>query len=213
MSNRLNQLMTPQHFTVPEGTLPHVSSVAFRFPPAPINTEPFVFKLHLSNVSELKGYWTVFTRPPSAWKRHLQQKICGACGTSEFKDGHYMDSIDLSSQLWAKKFNYNSAPGAVNPKLPPLCNSIKDLNLFDISPTNGSLKSKESQVITIKYSFAALGVHEVSVLLRIFPAIYIWLDLRGRTLDEHQSYIQLMNKDQMNLHPIALSDIDPPIQV
>ncbi|CAL8100937.1 unnamed protein product [Orchesella dallaii] len=206
----LNQLLTPYHHTVPEGTVPQVSSIAFRFPPAPINSAPYVFKLHLSNVSELRGFWAVFTKPPKGWKRHLQQKICGTCGTSEFKDDHFADSPDLASQIWARKFNYNAAN---DKKFPPTCNTRKDLSFFEITPTSGSLKSKESQVISIKYSFGTIGVHQVSVLLRIFPAIFVWIDLTGRTLDVHQPHIQLMNKKHMSLHPVCLSDMDPPVQM
>lgn len=192
--------------------MPQVSSVSFRFPPAPINSEPCVVKLHISNVSELKGYWATFTKPPNGWRRLVQQKVCGTCATLEFKDGHYSDTPDLASQIWAKRFSYSTAIGAAN-KIPSTCNSTKDLGLFEISPTNGTLKSKESQVITIKYSYTSPGPHEISVLLRVFPAIFIWLELRGRTLDVNQPHLQLMNKRQMKLHPISLSDIDPPVQV
>ena len=51
------------------------------------------------------------------------------------------------------------------------------------------------------------------VLLRIYPAIFVWLELKGRTLSPKQPSLQLMYKDEMIFHPVGLSDLDPPIQV
>lgn len=200
----------------PEGVIPAVSSVSLQFPAAVINSPPCTFKLHLSNVRELKGFWAISKKPPTGWRSHLQlqRKVWWHnCRASEFNDGQNIsDNSELASQIWARKFDFTSSQ--VNQKgVVSHCNSLKDLSLFEITPTSGSLKSKESHTITLKYSYTTKGTHEVSVLLRIFPGIFVWLDLFGKTLDEHEPFLQMSNQKQMVLHPVLLSDMDPPIQV
>lgn len=204
----LNHFLTPQHYAVPEGTLPVVHSVSFRFPPAPIHSDPYIFKLHMTNVSDQKGYWAVFTRPPTKPRGGTKQKSPGGARLSEISVCR--DSHDLSHQIWATKFHFN--PEIIY-KIPSTFNSLKDLTHFEVSPASGSLKSKESAPISFKHSYSSVGLHEVSFLLRVYPNVFVWLDLKGRTLDTNQPILQLMHKSFMTFHPVALSDLDPPVQV
>ena len=57
------------------------------------------------------------------------------------------------------------------------------------------------------------GIFRMPVLLRIYPAIFVWIDLEGVCLGPMQPGFQLMYPKEMVFHPISLNDIDPPIQV
>lgn len=204
----MNHFLTPQHYSYLEGALPIVHSVSFRFPPAPVHSDPYTFKLHFNNVSDQKGYWAIFTRPPSKTRGGAKQKSPGGPRLSEIsicKDNH-----DLNLQLWALKFHFN--PDIVY-KIPSTFNSLKDLTHFEVTPASGSLKPKESQAISFKHLYTSVGIHEVSFLLRVYPNVFVWLDLKARTLDTNQPILQFMHRSYMTFHPVALSDLDPPVQV
>lgn len=206
---RLNWLMIPYGHTAEEGTLPDVSVVTFRFPPAPVDSEHSVFQIPLSNTSELKGYWELFTNPPKNWKKFLNRTELNS--NMIFYDGHFQDNPDLLAKLWASKFSVGNGNES-NSKSGTL-NSRSDMELFHISQTKGCIDNKDSKVLTFTYNFEKVGYHKMTVLLRIYPAIFIWIDLSGRTLDLDQPYLQPMYKHHLTLHPVSAADLDPPVQV
>ena len=68
-------------------------------------------------------------------------------------------------------------------------------------------------VYLFSYSHRNVGEHEVQVLFRVYPGIFLWLELKGMTLPLNYAFVQHMHKEEMMLHPVTLADIDPPIQL
>jgi len=92
-------------------------------------------------------------------------------------------------------------------------NPLQSAELFKILPCKGQLIPGDSQEITIRFTYTQVGCHKWFVLLRIYPDIFIWIDLLARTISNDQPAIQFMNDKKFNLHPISISNMDPPTQV
>lgn len=234
----LNQYLNPYHSQgrdVGIGKLPVVPSVPCRFPPGTLGSETSVFQvsLQLNNHMDLKGHWEIFVAPPPDWHRLLKydRKRHKSLSTRLVinPDGRVKDSPELLAALWGRKFGFSgkticSKPTYRNRSPAPRgeegkgkksvkCNINPDSDMFKISPVRGVIKGKEVTTLTFEYNFGRPGSHQMSVLLRVYPSIFIWLELTSQTLDVDEPYIQLMEHKVMLFKPMSVSDLDPPMQV
>lgn len=94
---RLNQFIANRN-CAKEGEFPKVRCVSFRFPPAPLGTESALFTLLISNNSELRAKWRVYTEPPNSLPSYFQMKNLKVPFDAKIKE----DKKFLSA-LWANK--------------------------------------------------------------------------------------------------------------
>jgi hypothetical protein len=56
---------------------------------------------------------------------------------------------------------------------------LTDMEHFNISPLGGSLKPGEQEQISLRFSYSTVGKHQMLMLVRVLPAIFIWVELKG----------------------------------
>jgi hypothetical protein len=146
------------------------------------------------------------------WTHKLMQKASDQEETDSLERQH------SKSDATVKKTTMS--PGGLLPGSGPkrnsrcsILNSQESAKLFNISVTNGSLSKDETQVLTFQYKFETPGEHKYCVLLRVYPCIFVWIDLIGKTLESYQPNLELMHGQFIDLHPVSVSDLDPPLQV
>lgn len=84
--------------------------------------------------------------------------------------------------------------------------------LIDISPREGIIPVGSRKVITITYFHTLVGTHCLPVLLRLNEGKKALLVLEARTVSPEANALAFHHPSLYNLHPVALGDLEPPLQ-
>ncbi|SCU72600.1 uncharacterized protein TEOVI_000417700 [Trypanosoma equiperdum] len=84
--------------------------------------------------------------------------------------------------------------------------------LLEISPREGTIPVNSHAVITITYRHVSVGTHCLPVLLRLDKGKKALLVLEGRTVADNTHALAFHHPPVYQLHPIALGDVEPPLQ-
>nr|CCC93860.1 conserved hypothetical protein [Trypanosoma congolense IL3000] len=85
-------------------------------------------------------------------------------------------------------------------------------HLLDISPREGTIPVNSHTIITITYRHTCVGTHCLPVLLRLDKGKKVLLVLEGRTTVVGSSLLAFHHPPVYYLHPVALGDVEPPMQ-
>ncbi|ORC85195.1 uncharacterized protein TM35_000371680 [Trypanosoma theileri] len=84
--------------------------------------------------------------------------------------------------------------------------------LLEITPREGTIPVGSHKVITITYRHSTVGAHILPVLLRLSEGKKALLVLEGRTVLPDANALAFHHPYIYNLHPVALGDVEPPLQ-
>ncbi|RNF19895.1 uncharacterized protein Tco025E_03962 [Trypanosoma conorhini] len=84
--------------------------------------------------------------------------------------------------------------------------------LLEITPRKGTIPVGAQQVVTVTYHHTVVGEHSLPVLLRLDEGKKALLVLEGRTVAADAGALAFHHPSVYNLHPVALGDLEPPLQ-
>jgi len=97
-----------------------------------------------------------------------------------------------------------------------VCYNVKpfrDVKFFKVLPSSGQLDSNGAVQISFRYIYKTVGTHDMYYLLRVHPSKFIWIHVKGRTIAINKPFVQHSYDKVVKFIPVALTDMDPPIQV
>ncbi|KEG09469.1 hypothetical protein DQ04_05171050 [Trypanosoma grayi] len=84
--------------------------------------------------------------------------------------------------------------------------------LLEISPQECTIPVGSHKLISITYRHTVVGTHCLPVLLRLNEGKKVLLVLEGRTVLPDTNALAFHHPSLYNLHPVALGDVEPPLQ-
>jgi hypothetical protein len=161
------------------------------------------------NRETLGGFWEIQPSPPRSWVKSLfSQKKKPPPYDPSLDDNElittiwrdrlvasaqeYMESPEMNEIIKATQARRKSrAPSTLPSSSLVTCimQQLTDMEYFIISPLGGSLKPGEQEQISLRFSYNTVGKHQMLMLVRVLPAIFIWVELKGKNRSLLQNFI------------------------